>query len=207
MGTYQQPEEPTPDANLARLDLFIALGLIWQLSIPSSLPSRTLFNWICLWWPKKIARWRVFFLPPLPLFFSPPLSLSLISLSVRLGYYLGAMGKGEANDSQWLLISTICSTLGPTYLLKEKATWERKWQAGRAIVAQDLHSKKRGPLENTHTNMELKHLTHTHYFLQYKQLVWGCGVLSTMWIECWGSEFIYTIKRWWSSVCVLRESY
>jgi hypothetical protein len=41
---------------------------------------------------------------------------------MRLGVYLGAMGKGEANDSQWLLISSICSELGPTYLLKEKAT-------------------------------------------------------------------------------------
>lgn len=50
---------------------------------------------------------------PLPVSLSPSL---IVAPSVGLGVYLGAMGKGEANDSQWLLISTICSALGPTYL-------------------------------------------------------------------------------------------
>lgn len=51
------------------------------------------------------------------------LSLALLSALRVLGVYLGAMGKGEANDSQWLLISTICSALGPLISERKSNMW------------------------------------------------------------------------------------
>lgn len=51
------------------------------------------------------------------------------------GVYQAAMGKREASDSQWLLISSICSALGPTYLREKKQHVERKWQAETRSLA------------------------------------------------------------------------
>lgn len=51
------------------------------------------------------------------------------------GVYQAAMGKREASDSQWLLISSICSALGPTYLREKKQHVERKWQAETRFLA------------------------------------------------------------------------
>lgn len=85
-----------------------------------------------------------FFLPP----FSPPLALLL---SVRPGVYLGAMGKAVPNDSQWLLISTICSALGPLISQRKSNMWrERVTERNTAsltgpLCAKDLHSNTRGP--------------------------------------------------------------
>lgn len=90
------------------------------------------------------AHLRVFFSPP----FSPPLALLL---SVRPGVYLGAMGKAVPNDSQWLLISTICSALGPLISQRKSNMWrERVTERNTAsltgpLCAKDLHSNTRGP--------------------------------------------------------------
>lgn len=58
--------KPTPDANLACLDLFIATA---RCDNSSSSPSRRLFNWICSWWQICFAHWIFFFKHSL-LFFS-----------------------------------------------------------------------------------------------------------------------------------------
>lgn len=81
-----------------------------------------------------------------------PLSLPLaLLLSVRPGVYLGAMGKPVPNDSQWLLISTICSALGPLISQRKSNMWrERVTERNTAsltgpLCAKDLHSNTRGP--------------------------------------------------------------
>lgn len=80
--------------------------------------------------------------------FSPPLALLL---SVRPGVYLGAMGKPVPNDSQWLLISTICSALGPLISQRKSNMWrERVTERNTAsltgpLCAKDRHSNTRGP--------------------------------------------------------------
>lgn len=72
VGAYHRPEKPTPDANLARLDLFIAMA---RSDNSGSSQSRGLFNWICLWWQNCFAHGGVFFL--LPPFTPHPHSLAL----------------------------------------------------------------------------------------------------------------------------------
>lgn len=140
--------KPTPDANLACLDLFIAMA--WSDNSSSS-PSRRLFNWICLWWQNCFAHW-VFLsssVPPPPFRLALPLSSSLPP-SVSLGVYLGAMGKGEANDSQWLLISTICSALGPLISERKSNMWRESDRqklslTNRPIVCWRSAFKHEGP--------------------------------------------------------------
>lgn len=93
------------------------LAVCWSDNCSSS-QSRRLFNWIC-------SQWQNCFFCSLSISFMPstltvPDAPSL-PLFVGPGVYLRAMGKGQANDSQWLLISTICSAL-EHLSLKEKAT-------------------------------------------------------------------------------------
>lgn len=105
------------------------LAVSWSDNCSSS-QYRRLFNWICLRWQNCFAHW-VFPSSPTPI----PLHHRLLRLAIpvapslppfaSLGVYLRAMGKGQANDSQWLLISTICSALGHLSL-KEKATCGEK---------------------------------------------------------------------------------
>lgn len=142
--------KPTPDANLARLELFIAMA--WSDNSSSS-QSRRLFNWICLWWQNCFALW-VFLSSCEPTAPLPPLlsvSLSLVHRhSLHLGVYLGAMGKGEANDSQWLLISTICSALGPLISERKSNMWRESDRqklslTNRPIVRWRSAFKQEGP--------------------------------------------------------------
>lgn len=96
-----------PRCQFTLLSSFHSVCWFWQLEFPSQ--SKGLFNWICSWWQNCCFAER----------------RGVLWLSV----YHAAMGKGEENDSQWLLISSICSALGPLYLQKKKQHVERKWQA------------------------------------------------------------------------------
>lgn len=154
--------KPTPDANLARSELFMAVA--WSDNSSSS-QSRRLFNWICLWWQNCFAHWGFLssfdpLTPPpptqphttttsLPFCLTLPLASSLPP-SVSLGVYLGAMGKGEANDSQWLLISTICSALGPLISERKSNMWRESDRqklslTNRPIVCWRSAFKHEGP--------------------------------------------------------------
>ncbi len=135
-------EKPTPDANLARLDLFIAMA--WSDNSSSS-PSRRLFNWICLWWQNCFAHW-VFLSSYDPLLthahtYTPPtpkatpfcltLSLScIVTPSVcGSGCLFGSHGKRRG---KWFSVASdfhYLFSIRPTYLWKKKQHVERKWQA------------------------------------------------------------------------------
>lgn len=56
----------------------------------------------------------------------PPLFIPALSSSLRLDVCLGAMGKRAANDSQCLLISTICSASAPLISEREQQHVEGK---------------------------------------------------------------------------------
>ena len=132
--------KPTPDANLARLDLFIAMA--WSDNSSSS-PSRRLFNWICLWWQNCFAHWV--FLSSSVTHTTPaaphhhrhhhPLSVSLslsriVTPSVcESGCLFGSHGKRRG---KWFSVASdfhYLFSIRPTYLWKKKQHVERKWQA------------------------------------------------------------------------------
>lgn len=94
--------------------------------------------------------------PPLLLCLAIPLSPSLPP-SASLGVYLRAMGKGQANDSQWLLISTICSALGPLISERKSNMWresdrQRPSLSNRAIVHWRSAFKHEGPSNSFSTS-------------------------------------------------------
>lgn len=202
--------KPTPDANLARLDLFIAMA--WSDNCSSS-PSRRLFNWICLCWQNCFAHWVCLSSSVCPL---PPSAFSL-ALSSSLppsagpGVYLRAMGKGEANDSQWLLISTICSALGPLISERKSNMWRESDRqklslANRPIVCWRSAFKHEGPSNSFSSRARYETLTYlcidlcrsqllllicaameSKYFITFsnKQWVWAREVSSILWKERW----------------------
>lgn len=95
--------------------------------------------------------------PPPPLLsLAIPLSPSLPP-SASLCVYLRAMGKAQANDSQWLLISTICSALGPLISERKSNMWresdrQRPSLSNRAIVQWRSAFKHEGPSNSFSTS-------------------------------------------------------
>lgn len=82
----------------------------------------------------------------------PPSPSLIVAPSAGRGVYLGAMGKGEANDSQWLLISTICWALGPLIPERKSNTWRESDRhklgpANRPIVCSKICIQARGALQ------------------------------------------------------------
>lgn len=151
--------------------------------------------------------------PPLPSprsptsSFCPAPSLPRIPLSASPGVYLGAMGKGEANDSQWLLISTICSALGPLISERKSNMWRESDRqklslANRPIVCWRSAFKHEGPSNSFSVSLALPlplsprnlradlcrsqlrllicSATESKYFITFsnKQLVWAHEVSS-----------------------------
>lgn len=77
--------------------------------------------------------------------------VSVFFHSVRPSVYLGAMGKPVPNDSQWLLISTICSVLGPLISQRKSNMWrervtERNTASLTGLCALRICIQTRGPL-------------------------------------------------------------
>lgn len=85
---------------------------------------------------------------------------------------LGAMGKREANDSQWLLISTICSALGPLISERKSNMWRESDRQkfslpSRPIVCWRSAFKHEGPsnffsLTVSSTPNLFRYKTHTY---------------------------------------------
>lgn len=104
---YRRLGEPTPDANLT----FHHDCPIWQLGLLAVQKTfqLDLLAVTKLFCPRKR--------------FSLSLFSLLLSRSKRPSIYLGAMGKPAPNASQWLLISTICSALGPLISQRKSNMW------------------------------------------------------------------------------------
>lgn len=116
VGAYHRPEEPTPDANLACLDLLIVMA---RSDNSGSSQSRGVFNWICFWWQNCFAHGRIFFAPP------PTLSMR------DAGRLFGCHGK---TSGEWFSVASdfhYLFSIRPTYLSKKKQHVEREWQAER----------------------------------------------------------------------------
>lgn len=139
VGAYHRPEEPTPDANLGCLDLFIVMA---RSDNSGSLQSRGVFNWICFWWQNCFAHGRILFHqtkihPPTP---PPPSLLPSLSLSNSLSLSLrdaarlfGCHGK---TSGEWFSVASdfhYLFSIRPTYLSKKKQHVEREWQAERQL--------------------------------------------------------------------------
>lgn len=140
--------KPTPDANLSPLGAFHFCGLIWQLQL---FPIQETFQLDLLLVTKLFCSLSFSFIcyPPPPFCLTLALASSL-PLSVRLVVYLWAMGKGQANDSQWLLISTICSALGPLISERKSNMWRESDRqklslSNRPIVCWRSAFKHKGP--------------------------------------------------------------
>lgn len=149
---YHRPGEAHTWCQFSLLGSIHCHGLIWQLQL---FPIQETFQLDLLVVTKLFCSLSFFFFFFLLLLFPPlfrlalPLSSSLPP-SASLGVYLGAMGKGEANDSQWLLISTICSALGPLISERKSNMWRESDRqklslANRPIVCWRSAFKHEGP--------------------------------------------------------------
>lgn len=153
VGAYHWPGEAHTWCQFSPLGAFHGHGLIWQLQL---FQIQETFQLDLLVVTKLFLLIEVFFrlrIPPCPTLNPFCLTLPLASSlppSVSLGVCLGAMGKGEANDSQWLLISTICSALGPLISERKSNMWRESDRqklslTNRPIVCWRSAFKQEGP--------------------------------------------------------------
>lgn len=155
VGAYHRPGEAHTWCQFSLLGSIQCRGLIWQLQL---FPIQETFQLDLLAVTKLFLLIEVFFSSSSSFLFlsHPRLSIFLSLLpsslppSVRLGVCLGAMGKGEANDSQWLLISTICSALGPLISERKSNMWRESDRqkfslTNRPIVPSRSAFKHEGP--------------------------------------------------------------
>lgn len=182
VGAYHRPGEAHTWCQFSPLGSIHCHGLIWQLQL---FPIQETFQLDLLVVTKLFCSlsFSFFFWPPLPSNMHThthntnphpnPSRLTLASSlppSVSLGVYLGAMGKGEANDSQWLLISTICSALGPLISERKSNMWresdrQRLSLTNRPIVCWRSAFKHEGPSNSFSLSLSLslsRYKTHTY---------------------------------------------
>lgn len=148
MGAYHEPGEAHTWCQLKRLGSIHSRVLIWQVQL---FPVQETFQLDLLVVTKLFCSLSLFF-PFILVSISPPFFLSSHPslLSAGPGVYLGAMGKVEANNSQWLLISTICSALDPLISERKSNMWresdrQKLRRTNRAIVCWRSAFKHEGP--------------------------------------------------------------
>ena len=163
VGAYHRPGEAHTWCQFSPLGSIHCHGLIWQLQL---FPIQETFQLDLLVVTKLFCSLSISFFfcyphnpPPsstttttttTPFPSRSPSLASSLPPSVSLGVYLGAMGKGEANDSQWLLISTICSALGPLISERKSNMWRESDRqklslTNRPIVCWRSAFKHEGP--------------------------------------------------------------